>query len=66
MCWGNFPNADEQADGVPKMIALTHGNCHIKYNPARYDLAKIVGVTKQLRYQGGVYTGFTHLPWQTK
>jgi hypothetical protein len=34
------------------MFPLTDGNCHVKLNPARYDLAAALALTKELGYKG--------------
>jgi hypothetical protein len=34
------------------MFPLTDGNCHVKLNPARYDLPSALALTKELRYTG--------------
>jgi hypothetical protein len=34
------------------MFPLTDGNCHVKLNPARYDLPAALALTKELRYRG--------------
>jgi hypothetical protein len=34
------------------MFPLTDGNCHVKLNPARYDLPAALALVKQLRYTG--------------
>jgi len=34
------------------MFPLTDGNCHVKLNPARYDLPAALALVKQLRYAG--------------
>jgi len=34
------------------MFPLTDGNCHVKINPARYDLPAALTLTKELGYKG--------------
>ncbi len=49
---GNFPDQDTQHAGIRGMFPLTDGNCHVKLNPARYDLPAALALVKQLRYTG--------------
>jgi len=49
---GNFPDQDTQHAGIRGMFPLTDGNCHVKLNPARYDLPAALALVKQLRYAG--------------
>src|SRR2546426_7633257 len=49
---GNFPDQDTQHAGMHAMFPLTDGNCHVKLNPARYDLPAALALTKELAYKG--------------
>lgn len=49
---GNFPDQETQHAGIRGMFPLTDGNCHVKLNPARYDLPAALGLVKQLGYTG--------------
>src|SRR6266850_2069568 len=49
---GNFPDQDTQHAGIRAMFPLTDGNCHVKLNPARYDLPAALALVKQLGYRG--------------
>ena len=49
---GNFPDQETQHAGMRAMFPLTDGNCHVKLNPARYDLPAALALTKELGYQG--------------
>jgi sugar phosphate isomerase/epimerase len=49
---GNFPDQETQHAGIRGMFPLTDGNCHVKLNPARYDLPAALAVVKQLGYTG--------------
>jgi sugar phosphate isomerase/epimerase len=49
---GNFPDQETQHAGMRAMFPLTDGNCHVKLNPARYDLPAALALTKELRYTG--------------
>ena len=49
---GNFPDQDTQHAGIRGMFPLTDGNCHVKLNPARYDLPAALALVRQLRYAG--------------
>ena len=49
---GNFPDQDTQHAGMRAMFPLTDGNCHVKLNPARYDLPAALALTKELGYRG--------------
>jgi hypothetical protein len=61
---GNF--SDEARErGLRELIPLTAGTCHSRYNPARFDLAKLMKITKELNYKG-LYTieaGFNGDPY---
>ncbi len=46
---GNFPDQETQRVGVPAMLAVTNGNCHVKL---RYDVPAAIAMTKQLGYKG--------------
>jgi len=49
---GNFPDQETQHAGMRAMFPLTDGNCHVKLNPARYDLPAALALTKELGYKG--------------
>jgi sugar phosphate isomerase/epimerase len=49
---GNFPDQETQHAGIRGMFPLTDGNCHVKLNPARYDLPAALALVKQLGYTG--------------
>src|SRR6266487_3209738 len=49
---GNFPDQETQHGGLRAMLPLTDGNCHVKLNPARYDLAAALKLTVELGYKG--------------
>jgi len=49
---GNFPDQETQHGGIRAMFPLTDGNCHVKLNPARYDLPAAIALTTQLGYKG--------------
>jgi hypothetical protein len=49
---GNFPDQETQHAGIRGMFPLTDGNCHVKLNPARYDLPAALALVKQLKYTG--------------
>jgi len=49
---GNFPDQETQHAGIRGMFPLTDGNCHVKLNPARYDLPAALALVRQLAYTG--------------
>jgi sugar phosphate isomerase/epimerase len=49
---GNFTDQESQHAGIRAMFPLTDGNCHVKMNPARYDLPKALALTRELGYKG--------------
>jgi hypothetical protein len=49
---GNFPDEATQHDGMRALFAMTDGNCHVKLNPARYDLPTALALTRALGYKG--------------
>jgi hypothetical protein len=49
---GNFPDQETQHGGIRAMFPLTDGNCHVKLNPARYDLPTALKLTVEIGYKG--------------
>jgi len=49
---GNFTDQESQLAGIRAMLPLTDGNCHVKMNPARYDISKALALTRELGYRG--------------
>ena len=49
---GNFPDQETQHAGIRGMFPLTDGNCHVKLNPARYDLSAALHLVRQIGYTG--------------
>src|SRR5262245_41800911 len=49
---GNFPDQEPQHNGIRGMFPMTDGNCHVKLNPARYDLPAALALVKSLNYKG--------------
>ena len=49
---GNFTDQESQLAGIRAMLPLTDGNCHVKMNPARYDITKALALTRELGYKG--------------
>jgi hypothetical protein len=49
---GNLGDEATQHAGMRAMFPLTDGNCHVKLNPARYDLPAALALTKELGYKG--------------
>ena len=49
---GNFGDQDTQHAGMRAMFPLTVGNCHVKLNPARYDLPLALALANELGYKG--------------
>jgi sugar phosphate isomerase/epimerase len=49
---GNFTDQESQHAGIRAMLPLNDGNCHVKLNPARYDLPKALALTRELNYKG--------------
>jgi hypothetical protein len=49
---GNLGDQEVQHAGMRAMFPLTDGNCHVKLNPARYDLPAALALTKELGYKG--------------
>jgi len=62
---GNF--SDEAQDrGISALMPMAANTCHVKYNPARYDFAKVIRVVEETGYSG-LYTieaGFHGDPYQ--
>jgi sugar phosphate isomerase/epimerase len=51
---GNFSD-DARERGIKELMPLAANTCHVKYNPARYDFAKIMRVVQSTGYRG-LYT----------
>ena len=49
---GNFPDQETQHAGIRALFPLTDGNCHVKLNPARYDLPAALALVRQIGYTG--------------
>src|SRR4029078_8268982 len=49
---GNLGDQETQHAGMRAMFPLTDGNCHVKLNPARYDLPAALALTRTLGYKG--------------
>lgn len=49
---GNFPDQETQHNGMRALFPMTDGNCHVKLNPARFDLPAALKLTKELGYKG--------------
>ena len=49
---GNLGDQEVQHAGMRAMFPLTDGNCHVKLNPARYDLPAALALTRTLGYKG--------------
>lgn len=49
---GNFPDQETQHNGMRALFPMTDGNCHVKMNPARFDLPAALALTKELGYKG--------------
>jgi len=61
---GNFGD-DVREQGLREMIPFAAGTCHTRYNPARFELAKLMQITKEAGYKG-LYTieaGFNGDPY---
>ena len=49
---GNLGDQPIQHAGIRAMFPLTDGNCHVKLNPARYDLPTALALVKEVGYKG--------------
>lgn len=61
---GNFAD-DVREKGLRDMLPFAAGTCHTRYNPTRFDLAKLMQITKDVGYKG-LYTieaGFSGDPY---
>ena len=50
--FGNFPNEETRERGLRLMFTLAVSVCHAKLNPARFDFAHCVQMSKAANYQG--------------
>lgn len=56
---GNFPDDEIRMRGLKLMFPLAKHLCHAKYEPARFDFAKCIGIAKDAGYSG-VYSIEAH------
>jgi sugar phosphate isomerase/epimerase len=50
--FGNFPDAETRARGLRLMFPLAVAVCHAKVNPAKFDFARCMQISKAANYQG--------------
>src|SRR5690242_9165764 len=50
--FGNFPDEETRERGLRLMFPLAVSVCHAKLNPARFDFARCVQMSKAANYQG--------------
>jgi sugar phosphate isomerase/epimerase len=50
--FGNFPDEETRARGLRLMFPLAVSVCHAKLNPARFDFARCVQISKAANFQG--------------
>lgn len=49
---GNFPDEEARAAGLRVMYPLSSGSSHVHYNPARYNEANAIKISKEVGYKG--------------
>jgi len=49
---GNFPDEEARAAGLRAMYPLSSGSSHVHYNPARYNEANAINISKEVGYKG--------------
>ncbi len=50
--FGNFPNEETRERGLRLLFPLALSVCHAKLNPARFDIARCVRISKEAGYRG--------------
>jgi hypothetical protein len=50
--FGNFPDNDTRERGLRLLFPLAIGVCHAKLNPAKFDLAHCVQISKDAGFKG--------------
>jgi hypothetical protein len=53
--FGNFPDEQTRERGLRLLFPLAKSICHVKVDPARFDLARCVGVSREAGF-AGVYS----------
>jgi len=49
---GNFPDEQARAAGLRAMYPLSSGSSHVHYNPAKYNEANAIKISKEVGYKG--------------
>jgi hypothetical protein len=49
---GNFPDEEARAAGLRAMYPLSSGSSHVHYNPARFNEANAINISKEVGYKG--------------
>lgn len=49
---GNFPDEDARAAGLRAMYPLSSGSSHVHYDPARFNEANAIKISKEVGYMG--------------
>jgi sugar phosphate isomerase/epimerase len=49
---GNFPDEETRERGLRLLYPLSITVSHVKMNPARFDFAKAIGISKEMGFQG--------------
>ena len=49
---GNFPDEEARAAGLRVMYPLSSGSSHVHYNPARFNEANAINISKEVGYKG--------------
>lgn len=49
---GNFPDHETRMRGLKAMFPLARNICHVKFDPATFDLAECIGIAKGAGFEG--------------
>ena len=49
---GNFPDHETRIRGLKAMFPLARNICHVKFAPAKFDLAECIGIAKEAGFEG--------------
>jgi hypothetical protein len=49
---GNFPDEEARAAGLRAMYPLSSGSSHVHYDPARFNEANAINISKEVGYKG--------------
>ncbi len=49
---GNFPDQETRLRGLKAMFPLAKNLCHVKFDPAKFDLPECIGIARSAHFEG--------------